>query len=127
MSAVIPRAGEIRPLDGRAQPEEAVTNEQVTDPDRLSRLLRRLLSDVAVLKRRWWPDALEFEGRTVDATGTVLHRFPHGLGAAVRWWPVDWIGAAGPQLSKHEDTDLNTLVLVSFVEGTVCLRVEVSG
>lgn len=128
MSTVYPKNGKARQLDQLAQPDEQVTEEQVQDPRRLSRLLMSLVRDVARAKRRWWPRFVEHEDRTVDATGTTLHRFAHRLDSRVRWWPVDWTGAtAGPRLVRHSSSDKDTLVLVSYTSGTLTLRIEEAG
>jgi hypothetical protein len=127
MSANIPTTGTPRQLDRPAQPEEQITEEHATDASRLSRLLMTVLRDIASLKRRWWPERLDFVDRVVDATGTTKYRLPHGLRGRVRWWVVDWQGSAGPGLARHADTDANTLVLVSYVAGTATVRVEEAG
>lgn len=120
--------GKIRQLDGLAGPDEQVTPDQIEDKERAARLLMQILKDVASLKRRFWPKRMTFESKAVDATGTTKYRFKHGINARVRWWPVDWSGAsAGPQLARHEDSDSNTLVLVSYASGTVALRIEEAG
>lgn len=128
MSAVIKTDASIRQLDKPSEPQAQVTEEQVTDPKRLSRILMSILRDVAQLKRRWWPSFLDFEDTTVDGTGTTKYRFPHRFKNRVRWWPVDWTGAtAGPRLVRHSDTDSDTLVLVSYTAGTLTLRIEEAG
>lgn len=125
MSAVIKSDGKLRQLDRAAQPPEQVTEEQVKDPERLSRLLMTMLRDLVTLKRRWWPQFIDFEDTAVDGAGTTKYRFAHRMGKRVRWWPVDWTGAtAGPRLVRHTDTDKDTLVLVSYTAGTLTLRVE---
>jgi hypothetical protein len=128
MSAVIKTDGKLRQLDKTAEPPDQVTEEQVQDSKRLSRLLMSMLRDVVTLKRRWWPTFIDFEDVTVDGTGTTKYRFAHRLGKRVRWWPVDWTGAtAGPRLVRHTDSDDRTLVLVSYTAGTLTLRTEEAG
>lgn len=132
LSAVIPNVGPVRQLDGRAQPDEQVTEEQAKDPARIARLLMTILRDVATLKRRFWPRRVDHEDRSVDGSGTTLYRFPHNFGGRVRWWPVDWSGAAsGPLLVRYDDSDdgtnNDTLVLVSYEAGTLTLRIEEAG
>lgn len=126
-SAIVPRHGVPRRLDRPQEPDEQVTEEQVEDSKRLSRLLMRLLREVAILRREWRPSRVDFQDAIVDATGTTKYRFPHGLGSRVRWWVTDWTGAAGPQLSRDASSTDSTLVLVSYVAGTMTLRVEASG
>lgn len=127
MSVNIDRDGTVRQLDLRAEPEEQVLEEHVKDPARVVRILMGLLRDVARLKRLWRPRRVDFEDRAFDATGTTKYRLPHGLGGRVRWWVVDWQGAAGPQLARHDDSDDTALVLVSYVAGTATIRVEDAG
>lgn len=95
----------------------------------MSRIVQGLLNDVATLKRAWTPRRIDFEDVAVDGTGSTLYRFPHGFGGRVRWWVVDWSGAASVAgLMRDEDaTDDNTLVLVSWIAGTVTVRVEEAG
>lgn len=128
MSAVFTSAGKTRQLDKPAQQPDQVTEEQATDPKRLSRLLNELRQAVARQSRRWAPSFVEHEDVVVDGTGTTKYRFAHRFGKRVRWWPVDWVSAsAGPRLVRHADTDTNTLVLVSYTAGTLTLRIEESG
>lgn len=128
MSAVIQTDGTIRQLDKPSEPDQQVTEEQVKDSARLSRLLMTMLRDIFTMKRRWVPTFLDFEDRVVDATGTTKYRFPHKFKKRVRWWPVGWKSAsAGPRLVEHSDTDRDTLVLVSYTAGTLTLRVEEAG
>ena len=128
MSAIIPRSGPVRQLDRKAEPDEQVTTEQAKDPERVSRLLMRILRDLAQLKRRWAPRRIDFEDRTVDATGTTLHQFTHNFAGRVRWWAVDWQASSGaPSLRRHVSSNENTLVLVSSVSGTATIRVEEAG
>lgn len=128
MSANVNDAGEVKQLDRKAEPIEQVTEEQVQDSPRLARLLMGLLRDVADLKRRWSPRRIDFEDRVVDGTATTKYRFAHGLDGRVRWSVVGWKDAvAGHGLVQHEDTDDGTLVLISYVAGTVTVRVEIAG
>lgn len=127
MSAIV-ASGQTRQLDRQAEPDEQVTPEYVADQERMARLLMRILRDLALMKRRFWPRRADHEDRVVDGTGTTKYRFPHGYNGRIRWFPVDWSGAtAGPRLVRHADTDNNTLVLVSYTAGTVTLRVEEAG
>ncbi len=117
-----------RQLDKPAEPDEQVTDEQLDDRPRMLRFYMRLLRDIAALLRRWSPDTLEFEDRSIDDdTGATKFRFEHGFGGRVRWFPVDWTGVSTPALIRHEDTTNDTLVLVSFGIGTLTLRIERAG
>lgn len=127
-NVVVPRVGKPRKLDRAPVPDEPVTEEQANDASRVARLLTRLLRDVAALKRRWAPRAIDFEGFDFDGSGTTVYRFPHGLRSHVRFWVVDWSGATGgPQLVRHASTDVHTLCLVSYEAGTATIRVEEAG
>ncbi|MGL4444257.1 MAG: hypothetical protein ACRCU1_11565 [Alsobacter sp.] len=128
MSAVIPRNANTRQLDRQAEPAEQVRPEDVQDPTRLARVVMRLLRDVAVLKRRFWPEFLEHEDVVFDGTGTTVYRLPHGFSQRVRWWVTDWSGAtAGPRLVRHASADLSTLALVSYTAGTGTIRITGAG
>ncbi len=127
MSAIIPAHGNPRQLERPAEPDYRITTDDVDDKDKLAQLLMGMLRSLASVRRRWWPNFVDHQDRVVDGTGTTLYRFPHGVGGRVNWWPVDWVGAAGPQLARHAKTDDNTLVLVSYVAGTMTLRIEEAG
>ena len=128
MSAIVGSNGNVRQLDRQAEPDEQVTPEHVEDKERMARLLMRILRDLALLKRRFWPERMDFEDRAVDNTGTTLYRFSHGFGGRVRWWPVGWKdGALCANLVEDPSTDDSTLVLVSYEAGTVTVRVEAAG
>lgn len=129
MSAIIPKNAPIRQLDKAAEPDRQVTEDEVKDVPRLQKLLMELLRDVATLKRRWWPNRIDYEDRAVGAAST--HRFTHNFKGRVRWWVVDWVpDVAGDEYRLERDvdaTDANTLVLRSDVVGTITLRVEEVG
>lgn len=138
MSANVDSGGIVRQLDRRPEPDETITEEKVKDSRSLARFLLRLFRDVARLKRRWAPRHLDFEDVAVDDSGTNTYRFAHNFGGRVRFWPVDvtsltpvsfGLGTAAlpPVLVQHSDSDENTLVLVSYVEAVLSLRVEEAG
>jgi hypothetical protein len=128
VSAIYNASGVMRQLDRPSDPEEQVNDDQISDETQMSRLMMGILRDIVKMKRRFWPSYLEFEDRTVDASGTTVLRLTHNFGKRVRWWVVDWSGASsGHHLVKHASSDLNTLALVSFTAGTVTVRVEESG
>lgn len=126
MSAVIDSSG-VRRLDKPAEPDEQFTERHAQDPKRISEVIMRLLRDVAALRRRWWPQCIDYRDKTVDATGTTLYRFPHNFGGRVNFWIVRWSGAAAPNLRYSTSSDDNTLVLTSTVAGTATIRVEQAG
>lgn len=135
-SAIVPRApGKIRQLDTKREPDELITSDQLEDKPRVARWLTQILRDLETLKRRWAPRRIDHEDVEVDATGgdgidATKFRFAHGFVGRVRWWIVDWQGSAAPFLVRHDGidgTDKNTLVLRSYVAGTVSIRIEEAG
>lgn len=128
MSVVVPLNGNVRQTDRPAEPDERVTEEQLREPSRVSRLLMWLLKEVSTLRRRWAPRIVDHEDRTVDNTGTTAYRFPHNFNTRVRWYVIDWSGAtAGPRLVRSSSSDANTLVLVSYTSGVATIRIEEAG
>jgi hypothetical protein len=128
VSARIAETGTVYQLDRKAEPDEVVTEEDVKDAGKLSRLLMRLLRDVATLTRRFAPKRTDFEDRAV-VSGTPL-RLPHNFDARVRWWVVDWRPTTPgdvPVFEKSSSTDTRTLVLDVGNSGRVSVRVEVAG
>lgn len=128
MSARINSAGKVYQLDRPAEPDERVTEEDLRDAPKLARLLTRLLKDVAVMRRRFQPETLDFEDRAV-ISGDAL-RLTHGLNARVRWSIVDWTPTTpgdAALFEKDASTDLKTLVLLVGNSGTVSIRVELAG
>lgn len=121
--------GTVTQLDRGATPGENLSEQDVADVPKLTRLLIRLVADVAALKRRFWPARLDFEDLEVDGTGTVKYRFEHGFGGRARWWVVSTRATSGvsAMLEEHADTDQDTLVLVSYSACTIDLRVEQAG
>ncbi len=86
-SAIVPLTGPARQLDGAAAPDEVVTAEDVADTAKLARLLIRLLSEVASLKRRFFPRRIDIEKRL---TANAYYGFTHGLGTKIRWYVIGW-------------------------------------
>ncbi len=121
--------GTITQLGGRAAPEEVLTEEDAKRPDKVARLLARLLADVAALRRRFSPRRIDYEDVPVLGTGAAV-QFQHGFSGRVRWWVVGWQCASSVAPILKEDTDAttsDTLVLNSYVEGTATIRVEEVG
>lgn len=118
-----------RSLDARAQPEEVVADTDVSEVPKLTRLLTRILRDVADLKRRFAPRVHTYINLDVDNTGTTVYRLAHRFGGPVAWSPVEWVtsSAAGPSLEEHASGDKDTLAIVSHVAGRVAIRVEELG
>lgn len=128
MSAIVSiLTGKVRQLDRRAEPDEVLTAKDAADTERLARLLVRIMSDVASLRRRFVPKRIDFEDLTVDATGTAKFRLEHRFGGAVRFWVIGWDGAAAHNVRQHADTTKDVLVLTSTSAGKATVRVEEAG
>lgn len=128
-SSRIDSAGRVYPLDGKATSPESVTEEDVKDSKKLARILERLLLDTATLRRRFNPTRVDFEDVPVSNTGAAT-QLAHGLNGRVRWSVVGWQCPTNVAPILREDTtltDTSTLVLRSYVTGTVTVRVEASG
>lgn len=128
-SAKIKDDGEISTLDGKAAPDEIVTSEDAKDPEKVARILGKLLREVAELRRRWNPQRIDFEDITVTNAGDS-YSFEHGFKGRVRWWPVGWRSGTADACVLVENETLTTdttLVLDSYGDGIVCVRVEEAG
>lgn len=129
MSANIAQDGTVRQLDRPAEPDENIVEKDVTDTERLVRLLMRIMRELTDLRRRWWPRRIDFEDVAVDDTNTTKYRLQHNFNGRARWWVVDWQSSAGGGfwLDRHSDSDETTLVVTSGVVGVVTIRVEEAG
>lgn len=128
-SAKIDSDGNVTSLDGKIVPDEAVTEADAEDKGKLARILGRLLRDVADLRRRWNPRRVDFEDVTVTNAGDS-YQFEHGFKGRVRWWPVGWQSGTADACVLVENTAATTettLVLDSYGDGIVCVRVEEAG
>jgi hypothetical protein len=123
-AARIDSAGTVRQLDGRAEPDEVVTVEDVADPAKVARLLGKLLADVAAGHRRFAPTRVDFEDVAVSSSGADVS-LQHNLGGRVRWYLV---GSTVNVTSLYEATSTtdDTLVLnvTSASNGYASFRVE---
>ena len=95
MSARIEATGTVKLLDGKAEPDEVVTEADAKDTAKLARLLARLLKDVATLKRRFAPKRIDFEDVAVGQVGTITN-LAHKFAGRVRWSVVGWQTTATP-------------------------------
>lgn len=128
-AALIDSAGKVRVLDGKAGPDETVTEEHAKDPARVARILIRILATIAALKRAFSPKRIDYEDVAVLGSGALV-QLQHGFGSRTRWWVIGWQsgGTAAPIFIESTAlTTASTLVLQSYVAGTVTLRVESSG
>jgi hypothetical protein len=128
-AAVFPNGGAARQLDRASSPGEVVRPEQMDDKPVMARLFTRILDRLSTLERSWSPRRADFEDLAIDSTTTKKYRLEHKFGGRVRWWLVDWSGAAAPTLTRDASSDSNTLVLKSATAsaGTASVRVEEAG
>ncbi len=128
MTARVASTGPVRQLDRRAEPDTVVTEGDVKDAAKLARTLNTILKAVARLARSFAPKRIDFEDVSVDSTGTTKYRFDHGFGGRVRWWVIDIRNdTTYVDLRHHADTDANTLVLTSYADNIVTIRLEAAG
>lgn len=132
-AAKVDSVGKVTNLDGRAETDEVVTEADVQDAKKLSRLLVRLLSTVATLRRQFAPRRIDFEDVPCFTLGTQI-ALQHNFNGRVRWWVVGWQSGGGSAYILRElavaapaSPDANTLYLQSFTAGTACIRVEEAG
>jgi hypothetical protein len=128
-AAKIDAYGKVTQLDTKATPSEVVTEADVQEPAKLSRLLLRLLADVAALRRRFVPSRTDYEDVAVLNTGAVT-QLQHNMAGRVRWWVVGWQCPTNAAPVLREDVALSTsstLALRSYVSGIVTIRVESAG
>ncbi len=121
------RGDMMQPLDRRAEPEEQISEEQISDAGRMSRLLMTILRGLKEIQRRWSPQRLDFEDLSFDATGTATFSLPHAFSGRVRYWVVEWVGAASPNVRRHASSTPDVLVLTSTSTGVATIRVEEAG
>ena len=139
MSARITKDGTVLQLDRRPEPDEHISADTVQDKVRLSKFLLQLFLEVSKLRRRWWPERLDFE-QTVTGDGTTPHTIVlrHGFGGPVTWWVVrvtnastDVTGlsttAIAPFVTESSSSDDNALYLTFYYSADVTIRVEQSG
>jgi hypothetical protein len=122
--AVVNADGGVRQLDAKADAPIVITAEDAGDSEKLARLLQQALRDLAELRRRHVPKWLDFED---VAVGTGAYEFPHGFRGRVRWWIVDWKPDSPTDpivIERSADSTADTLVLDSYCDGVVTVRVE---
>lgn len=117
-----------RRLDGRADAPVTITAQDVTDPEKLARLLNDLRRDVAEERRRWKPS--EIYRQDLSVTGGDTISIAHGLHGRVRYAVVEWepdTPGDAPLFDKDDSTDEDTLRLAVGNSGTVTLHVWEAG
>lgn len=128
-AAKVSSAGLVTQLGSKPTPDEVVTEQDVQEPAKLARVLGRVLAEVAALKRRFAPRAIDFEDVAVSTAGATVS-LEHGMSGRVRWYLVGWqsSGTTAPILKESTTlTTSSTLVLASYVAGTATIRVEEAG
>lgn len=127
-------AGDTRKPAPRGIQVERFTPEHVQNPMILAAALNRLHQAHAAASLNARADesskVMRFLGLAVGSAGAKL-RIRHNLGKRVQWRPIGWYGKGvvnGHSLVSDEadaapETDINTLVLRSYVAGTVDLEV----
>jgi hypothetical protein len=125
-AAIVNSDGGVRQLDARAGEPISVTADDVKDADKLARMLQDALRQLAEFKREWRPRRLYFRDQTVDDTGSTKYRLTHNFGGLVNYVAVREDGGYA-DLRVHDDTDGNTLVLVSYSAATLTILVEEAG
>lgn len=122
--------GKVTPLDGRAEADEVVTEDDVQEPAKLARLLCRILKTLAELRRRFAPRRIDFHDVTTPGSGGTIS-LQHNFGGRVVWWIIDYqiittVTAPILQRSVASSTD-NTLVLLTHTTGLASIRIEEAG
>lgn len=102
---------------------------EVTEPDRLTDLLRKLERRVSELEARQVPDYAEYEVNL--GTAAALTKLTHGFNCPVRFSVVHWTKVTGgayptaaPVLVVDDTSTDSVLVLRSHVAGRAVIRVE---
>lgn len=114
---------------GRSGISKPTSIADVTDPAKLTEMLRQLSLRVQELEAKSGQEAVEFERNVTGTTAAgVNHTFEHNLGCPVRWYVVHWSGSAvvHPALVYQTSSTANSLVLTSYSAGRLVLRIEPS-
>lgn len=133
MSAVVDvRANTSRQLDVKKQPDEVLTETDVQDPLKLSRLLMRILSQLSELRRRYAARHNTYFNIISDGDALAPHvvRLPHGFSGPVEWHVVgvrDGVFIVDDRVVESSASDENTLVLEIFFRATIQIRVQEKG
>lgn len=123
-------AGTVTRLGPATVQAETFSAEDAKDDEKVARAINDLRAANAQRARDWSPRWLDFEDIEVDNTGATKYTLAHHFGGRVRWWVVDHTdsaGTGGAMLERHADTTKDALVLISYIEGTVTIRVEEAG
>lgn len=104
---------------------ERLTSEIASDPSALARVLTRMWEQIRRLAQALAMVRPPFRvlNQTVG-TGGAQFTITHKLGYVPTWRPIGWRGAAGGHSLVEVSRDANTLVLASYVAGTVDLELS---
>lgn len=120
--------GRMRQLDAKGTPSAVLTALDAQEPEKIARAVNDLTRSVAEQARAFTPRVIFHRDVTVTGTGLVKYRFQHGFRGLVNWYVARWSSAAGGHsLVEDASTTADTLVLVSYIAGTLTLRVEEAG
>lgn len=97
-AARIDTAGRVTVLDGRAEPDETVTEQDVQDAPKLAKLLARLLQNVASLRRTFSPRRIAYE--VAAGSAGALTQLAHNFVGRVRWHVSGWQTTATPTVEN---------------------------
>lgn len=107
----------------------SVLDADVTDPKKLSELLRQALRRISELEANKPAEAIEVE---LEVSSNTTYRIYHGLGTPVRWWATSWVPSSffNPDCTFYIDTTVSFesdyISLVAVNGGKVVLRFESS-
>jgi len=125
-SARIASDGTVTQLGAKSTPDEIVTADDVKDTAKLAKVLTRIISLLAALRRAWAPRTIDFEDVPLPNAGGLV-TLQHNFGGRVRWWVVDNIGASSILLQRNAATTADTLVLSSNSAMTATIRIQEAG
>jgi hypothetical protein len=109
--------------------QASVQDEEVRNPSKLAEILRGMSAQLSGLEALVPSEGLEFEVNVGELGSPVTMN--HGFGVPVRWWVTAWLNPDGgytpmgsPWLVQDASSDLNTLVLRSYMTGRAVVRIE---
>lgn len=94
-AARVEQDGKVKALDGKAEPDEVISEDDAKEPAKVAKLFVRILKDIAALKRRFVAKRVDFEDVVVGGDGTVT-QLAHNFAGRVRWSVVGWQTSSAP-------------------------------
>ncbi len=107
-----------------------VSEDEVQQPNKLAEILRAVLRRMSELEARTPPEGIEFEVEvgTLGALTTMQHNLNSGVRFTIVYWTKVRAGTTypttAPILIADETSDLNKLVVRSYVAGRAVVRIE---